>query len=211
MSTFFMGVVAPGMITVPVVAAACKISYREPAARCLTVYLLLGALFNIAARLTAHTNNLPLLHLYTALEFVVLCLFFGRLFRSRRANYVLILVAAAFVCTAIVYALRKSIYVYNAGPRFLSSILLTGLCIWFLACDLNKDLSGNSASSFSFIAVVGLLLYFSSCATLFGLSNYLMLRNHDMQIDTFIWNMHAACMVLMYLVFARAFLALKPS
>jgi len=209
MGTFFMGVIAPGFIAAPLLIAACRIRYWEPPVQFLVLYLLTAALFNVAARFTAHSNNLPLLHLYTTLEFVLLCLFFGGLFRKKSITYVLIALAASFVLLSAVYALLHGIFVYNAAPRFVSSLLLTGLCIWFLAGDLNSGLSDNSASSFSFIAVVGLLIYFSSCATLFGLSNYLMLRNHDMRIDTFIWNIHASIMILMYLIFARAFLALK--
>ena len=175
-------------------------------------YLALSGGFNLLAKLTAHTNNLPLLHLYTVLEFCLLCFFYRSLSVHQRSRKNFLLLSIAFVVLAAAYVLfTRSLFTYNALPRFLSSITLTLLGIRFMAYRLGSGLEAvpSPHSRFSFIAVIALLLYFSCCSTLFGLSNYFMLHNADMEIDTLIWNIHAIFMSTMYLIFAAAYLILK--
>lgn len=211
MGNVFIGIVAPGAVLAPVAIAVYKTRYLARSERFFLLYLLFCGCFNLLAKLTAHHNNLPLLHLYTVLEFCLLCACFRILFTGHGIRKLLSVLMICFPVFALLYVgYTHTLFVYNDVPRFVSSILLTLLCIYYLLDDLGRDfLSGYPFSKFNFIAVVALLVYYSSCSALFGLSNYLMVRNHDMKIDTIIWGIHAGFMMLMYLVFAAAYAIIK--
>ena len=214
MSAFlFVGVIAPSFIVAPVSAAIYKIRHWNPSERFFVLYLLLCSIFNALAALTAKQNNLSLLHLYTLLEFGILGGFFRMIIVNRAIRTFLLIAIVCFPVFATIYAIAThSFMVYNALPRFLSGIVLTLLCIVFLVTELKQDLQatpGESYTTFNVIVVIGLLTYFSSCSALFGLSNYFMVHNSSMKIDSLVWSLHACFMILMYLIFTAAYLSIK--
>ncbi|MGN7785614.1 hypothetical protein ACTJIJ_13880 [Niabella sp. 22666] len=117
----------------------------------------------------------------------------------------LIYLLIAFFLFSIVYVTyTQSLFAYNTLPRFLSSIIILSFCIYFLYKDFsNPDSIG---STFNFNIAVGMMLYFSSSSVLFGLSQSIL---KDRALNIFIWNIHATIMLVMYLIFAWAFLRLK--
>jgi hypothetical protein len=210
--SIFMGYIAPAAVLAPIAVALYKARYLSRPEKIIMGYLLLAGSFNLLAKLTAHRNNLPLLHLYTVLEFSVLNLFFRSLSADHRYRKALLALLIAFAAVAVAYVLLShTLFVYNALPRFLSSMILTFLCIRFMALRLGykPDASPSPHSRFNFIAVTAMLLYFSCCSTLFALSNYFMRHNNDLGIDTLIWNIHAVFMAAMYLIFAVAYLIVR--
>lgn len=206
MSTFFMGVVAPGTIVLPVLAAVYNRKYWGGPEKYVFAYLVFSGVFNVIAKLTARENNLPLLHLYTVLEFCLLCMLFKTLLTDKKTRLFITSLMLIFPVFAIVYGgIVHSFFDYNALPRFLGSLTLTFLCVYFLIDDL-ATLRHNS-SLFGFAAVTGLLIYFSTCSALFGLSGQL--ATEPPELESFLWNLHAGFMLLMYLIFTAAYLNLR--
>src|SRR5690606_34453673 len=98
------------------------------------------------------------------------------------------LVGLIFPVISMVYLLAAgSLYQFNHVPRFISSVGITMMCLYFLLKDIGSIQSGYSM--FLFVAIIGLLLYYSTCSTLFILSNELM--HIPEQRATMIWNIHA--------------------
>ena len=203
----YMGVIAPSVIIIPLAIASYKKKKDWGVSEKLLIsYLLCSALFNVIAYLIAFKfSNLPLLHLYTIIEFWLLCFLFRSFFIETNVRVILKYMAVCFTLFAVTYiVLSASLFKYNTLPRFLESILVLGQCIYFLYTDLTRVKS--SQPTFNFVVVVGLMLYFSSSSILFAFSE-IILQNQELSI--IIWNIHATIMGIMYLMFAYAFLQLN--
>jgi len=204
MSTFYMGVIVPSAILLPLVIALFQYRYWQMPERLVFFYLLLSGVFNLAAKLTSDraVNNLPLLHLYTVAEFCLLAAVFRSIFTVAWIRRALLALMILFPVVAWIYIRQTdSLFSYNVVPRFLSSLLLTGLCLYFLIRDLARP--ADARSRFNLIVVVGMLLYFSGASALFGLAESI---RQDKELNTVIWNIHATFVLIMYLIFGVAYL-----
>lgn len=211
MPSLYMAVIAPSVIIVPLAVAIFKYAYwkNSLAEKIAFAYLIFSAFFNIVASVTTymHINNLPLLHLYTVLEFWIVCIFFRNIFYAKPLRKLLFFLPLAFSVFSVLYIIwAHNLFGFNSLSRFLESMMIVGFCIYFLYLDFSNIVS--SQSMFNFSIVVGLMLYFSSASVLFGLSNAI-LKNRVLNI--LIWNIHATIMLIMYLIFAWAFLRLKKT
>ena len=203
-STAYMGIIVPSSIIIPIIFALFKHRLWTLTEKLSFGYLLLSATFNTLAIITAikKVNNLPFLHLYTVLEFCLLCF----VLRSILEKNVLLrkpLKIAAFIFPifAIAYILlTNSLYTFNVLPRFLSSITLLTFCLATLFSGLSK--MEKTINIFNFQATVALLIYFSSSSVLFGLIEYV---RTDKELNRILWCLHATLVLFMYLIFARAY------
>ena len=74
----YTSIIVPGAILLPLIIAIIRKGYWGTPEKVVFVYLLTSGLFNVLAVLLAarHINNLPFLHLYTVLEFLLITGFF---------------------------------------------------------------------------------------------------------------------------------------
>lgn len=208
MSTFYMGIVVPSVVVLPLGVALARIRRWQVSEQLVFCYLLLSAVFNIIAKLLAQqqVNNMPALHLYTILEFCLLSAVFRSFFTERILRQLLAALMLLFPLCAVLYiGLSDSLYTYNVGPRFLSSFLITAMCLYFVGQDLRDIRKGQSM--FRFTVVMGLLVYFSGSSALFGLSE---LIKGNRPLNTLLWNAHATLVMILYFVIAAAYLILPP-
>lgn len=204
MSSIYMGIIVPYSVVFPLFIAVYKNKFWNVQVKIIFTYLSLSAIFNVIAKLTAHSNNMPYLHLYTILEFIVIMLFFRSLEKQKTNKFFFSLLILLFVITAIGYIfLEDSLYKFNYVPRFISSICITILCIYFLF----KSINDIQYSKFLLLILTGFLLYYSTCSALFGLSNVLLKAPPN--IATMIWNIHATFNLVMYLLFSVGLFKLK--
>lgn len=203
-----MGVIVPCAVLLPIAIALYKHAYWNTPAKFILAFLLLSATFNLIARLTAHSNNLPYLHLYSVLEFSVLFGFFRSLISATVIRRLFLAGILLFPLMALFFLLTQgSIYAFNHIPRFISSMLITISSVCFLLKDIGSIQS--DFSMFLFTVLTGLLLYYTTCSTLFIFSNELM--HLPKAKATIIWNIHASFNLLMYLLIAFGFYQLKRS
>lgn len=204
MSTLYMGIIAPSVVLVPLGIGLYTYRNHTSPERMALYYLWLSVTFNIIAKVTAgmKINNMPYLHLYTVLEFVLLCLLFRTMFTGLRLKQALTCLAVGFTLVVSIYTLQSNtLYTYNVWPRFVASILVLSLCVLYLVTDLVK--TEGKGSVFSLFAVTGLLLYFSGSSALFGFSDSI---TGNRRLNTIIWNIHATLFALMYIFFALGYL-----
>lgn len=207
MSAFYLKVVVPSVITLPLAMAIYKHKYWKSPERLLFFYLILSGVSNILAVMLGNRNinNLPLLHVYTLLEFCLLSAMFRSFYGSKtKRNYILWIMILFSMLALYDVCFVSSLYTYNSLPRFVSSIVLMLYCLYFLVEDLT--LLDNKHSNFDFTVVVGLLLYFSSASTLFAMASYL---KNNKGLYMLVWNIHATFVLIMYLIFTAAYLNLK--
>jgi hypothetical protein len=202
---FYLTVVVPSVGLIATLIALWKYKYWNSSSRMLFFYLLLGCVFNVIAKLTQGSNNLPYLHLYTVLEFTVLTLYFSTYSKQKRTHYILLF---SFLALALWYGfIYDSIYAFNLIPRFLGSLILCLFCLAFLIKHMS--VADPAIKRFDYMAVSGLLLYFSTCAIWFGMSNLVL--NIPKHISSLIWQIHATINLVMYVILGVAYSTLKKA
>lgn len=198
-----MRVIVPALIILPIIVAISRRKYWGLPEKAILVYLLISAFFNtLATFLSARgINNLPLLHLYTVLEFISVTSFFYFSTNRKKDKQVIKVLWFAFPLLTIANVVYlNSIYLYNLIPRSTEAIIILILCINFLMRSLS--FSADRVPFFAFAVVVALLLYFSGSLTLFALSDFIIANK---TINLLIWNTHATFVLIMYLIIAVAY------
>lgn len=210
---FFLNVIAPGFVMIPVLCSLLRYRYLGAVGKALLLYLAVSVLFNIIAAITGGSNNLPLLHLYTIIEFVVSINIFVQLFKRKKIRIFLYGLTVLYTCFAILYTVQtNTFFAYNDLQRFLSSLVLTLLAVVFILSKVTVSVKKQiEFIPFHFLAAFGLLLYFSCSSILFATSNYLLFNSNDITIDALLWTLHAIFMMMMYLTFAIAFLLIPKT
>ncbi len=207
MPSLYMGIIVPAAILLPVTAAVIRKKYWQPPEKLIFVYLMLSGVFNIlAAALAARSiNNLPLLHLYTVIEFTVIAAFFRSIVEPGRARMLITWLMGLFPLMALINIyLLDSIFLYNLIPRSVEAIIVVSFCIYYLMKSLS--FSAGKSPFFNFAVVVSFLLYFSGSLALFALSDFIIANK---KINALIWNTHATFVLIMYLIIAVAYYKTK--
>jgi hypothetical protein len=206
MQAIYSRIVVPALIVVPMVVALAKKKYWGQPQMAVLIYLFISGCTNFIATFLAVNgiNNLPLLHLYTVLEFSVIASFFYLITDSKTEKQLIMASCALIPLLTVANVLYlNSINKYNLVPRSVAGIIILLLCINFLMKNLN--FSAGKVPFFNFAVVVALLLYFSGSLTLFALSDFIISNKAIFQL---IWNTHATFVLIMYLIIAVAYFKL---
>ncbi|MCG2616164.1 hypothetical protein LZZ85_17840 [Terrimonas sp. NA20] len=208
MKYIFAGIIVPASIIIPVITAIVKWRKWNNAFGFIFLYLCFSLAANIASHIMARhgINNMPLLHADTIIEMLLFGFFFIKLFKERRVRQFIGICLVLFcLFTLINFLFIQSIYQFNTYPRPVEAILIISFALiyWW-----QGDFDQVSEERWTDIPVnwiiSGILLYFSSTMFLFIFSNYL-IHQFSKQANIFIWNLHAAMAMLMYLLFSIGF------
>ena len=207
MSSFkylFLTIIVPGSILIPLLIFIPRYKLAKTQERILFYYLISAGLINLAAIILSMygITNLPLLHLYTIVEAVFLLGYFRLVFNEPVLKKVIGILMVLFPIICVLnFSFLQSIYTFNTYTRPLEAILITFFCLLYLyKSGFAEDWIKQSTSWFN----AGILIYFPAAFVIFVLSNYLMAsKNHAM--NTIVWNLHAALVLIMYLLWARGF------
>ncbi|PZP48837.1 MAG: hypothetical protein DI598_09260 [Pseudopedobacter saltans] len=208
MRNIYMGLIIPSIVLFPIIIALYNRKYWLVFVRMVFFYLLFSLFFIVFSLVTnnLYINNLPILHLYTVLEFIIICMLFRSFTEKKKDHYFFTYLAFLFVLFAIAYVvLTNSLYRFNTWPRFIGSLIIVFCCIYFLIKELVNE--KKEKLTFKTIILFGLMLYFSSSSILFGMSQLLIGKSSAFTL--LVWNIHATILAIMYLMFAWAFLQLK--
>ncbi len=188
------------VVLLPLLVAVLRYRCLTPALRMIGVYVLLGTFVQgIAAMMSANKqNNLPLLHLYTILEFTCFVWFYRLLEKNFIKNSIFVGLVIGFPILAILNALfLQSIYEFNTYARSLESILLIMLALVWYYRALEELKIQRLQDDAVFWINTAILLYFSGSALLFGFSNYTL--SFQKPLKVYIWAFHALFSTLLYL------------
>jgi hypothetical protein len=205
MRLIYLAYIVPAAVLIPLLAGFWRYRRLPGYARVILAYLVIAGIVNVLASLLAlkRINNLPLLHIYTLLEFVTLSIFY-KLTLHGKIKAAINWMIAGFALLCIVYAaIPGNIYAYNIIPRSLESFIIGSLAVTFFFPQMSTDLKTMEPLLWM---NAGLLLYFSASFLLFLFSEVL---SHTDTVDNIAWVMHATFVLLMYLLFAAAFIRTK--
>jgi len=198
-------VVVPLSILIPIGTFLPKYKSAGRETKTIFYYLIFAGLVNAVAIYlsTKNIRNLPLLHLYTIGETVLLLTYFLQIFEKRTIRKVLygavILLPIAFIINFLFF---QSIYEFNTYTRPVEAILITAICLIFLYnSGFVEDFLKQSRSWIN----IGILIYFPTATIIFILSNYFVFVSSNRTLNNIIWDVHSILVLAMYLAFAKGF------
>lgn len=206
-SYFYFSVLVPASVLLPIVTAVALYGNLDKPQKVIFFYLIFAGLIDEIASQMAfrHIANLWLLHVYTAVE-TVLLLWFYRLVLSDKVvgkGIVIAMILFPLLCAAnIIWG--QGIMRYNSYTRPLEALMLIflGIAYFFESSRVASDVKTRAQRSLSWLNV-GMVLYFSVAFFFFIFSNFL---KQGTAFSYFILVCHATFVAIMYLFFTIGFL-----
>src|SRR5690348_4527768 len=133
MRLIYLSVIVPASILIPIIAGIWRYRQLPGSARLMLAYLVVAGIVDVAASFMAdrRINNMPLLHVYTVLEYIMILAFYHQLLTGK-IKLVIKWMMVLFTLLCIAYALFiGSIYRYNVLPRSLEGFIIGGLAMIF--------------------------------------------------------------------------------
>ncbi|RAJ29247.1 hypothetical protein [Pedobacter cryoconitis] len=207
-SLIYTGVIVPAGVLIPIVVAYSKRKYTNRPLEIIWYYLLLDGVVNLLAVLLAdhEINNLPVLHVFTILEFLLLSYFYLSVLREKAAGRIIKYLLVIFPVFCIVnFLFFQSIYQFNTYARPVEALIIMGCSLAYFAQTNDAD-TRWSFNPLNWINT-GILLYFSGALFIFSFSNLTVKQMSEKYyaINILMWNIHATLLLLMYLLIAFGF------
>ena len=210
-SDIYQGFFVPASIAVPVTVAIRRYRFAGKGPRGILWYLLVSGFINGIAIILSflRTNNLPLLHVYTVIELVLLGQFFSYSFRSAfMRNWIRgIQLVFVLLCT-VNFCFIQSLYIFNSYTRPLEAIVIICLSLLYLYSLTGPDAAVPWTTLPEVWIAAGLLIYFSTSFSEFTFANVVSVKA-SRSVKLLIWNIHDTMVLIMYLFFAKGFTQCK--
>ncbi|PUZ21540.1 hypothetical protein GA0116948_110128 [Chitinophaga costaii] len=205
----YTGIIVPLSVLLPLGAGITRYPSLSKALRIIYFYLWLDGLVNLVAIALAdfHINNLPVLHIFTILEWWCMAYFYRQVLHRVRAKRMLIYLMIIFPLLCIInFTWFQSLLHFNTYTRPLEALLV-------MACSLAYFAQTNDASTAWVQSALnwvntGILLYFSGAIFIFSFSNFTIthMSRKVVSMNVLIWDIHASLLLAMYLLFTIGFL-----
>lgn len=196
----YMNVVAPLFILAPIILLIVRYKILSGEGKALLFYLVTDALVSIISSVLAfkHITNLPLYHVATIIETLMLLYFFYIILSTTPiAKYLKLLIFIFPLLGLLNMLYLQHIYEFNSYMLSLQAIIIVVLCLLFWLSH-GTDVNTRWASVPENWIVAGFLLYFASSFVLLTFSNIIISSSRHLSIV--IWNIHATLNILMYLM-----------
>ena len=144
-------------------------------------------------------NNLPVTHIFTLFEFLILIRFYSKLLMGFISKKVFILLTIFFTIFALIDSIfLESIFSFNTLGRSVEALIFISLSFcWFIKLLKSEyDLNSSTSKGISYI-VGGFFIYFSGSIILFSFSNYINKMTYSLSLN--IWTMHTILSVILFL------------
>ncbi len=147
-------------------------------------------------------NNLPFIHLFTVIQFIVLSQIFKRGLVPFISSSIIQGLVLFIIGLALVDAIwLNGIYNFNSYARPLASLILISLGLAFLYKTLSELKIRSLEREPLFWITVGVLLYFSGNLIIFISTNYVKISNQALLT---LWSVHAIFNIILNTTYAIA-------
>ena len=206
----YTGYLVPAVAILPLLLASFRYRSLSAELKVIVWYLALSIVSSIITNGMAqmNSNNLPVIHVYTLCEWLVLACFYSKLFCSPSVKRIIgITVVLYFVFFLLDIAFLEPINQFNNYSKSIESILVV-VCSFTYFIRLMDDTPGNVIfyPALAFINA-GLLIYFSSSFILFVLLN---VNPRFLSAHIMMWNIHATFLLVMFILFSIGLWKYKP-
>ncbi|SFD26639.1 hypothetical protein SAMN05518672_1011356 [Chitinophaga sp. CF118] len=205
-TSLYTGEIVPAITFLPIIAAIWQYRVITRSLKAILFYLCVAVVFNYTATILSHSNNLPLLHIYTVVEFLLLIRFYFYMLPGERMKRSMILMSILFPLWAVINSLVvQSIYGFNSYSRGVEAVIMIIFGVIFIRRSANDDNNEEWNRIPENWVNAGILLYFSGALSQFAFSN-IVSANAPNVFKMVIWDIHATFVLIMYLLFTVAFL-----
>jgi len=206
-----MSVLVPCSILLPIVIGLLKLQRLPVNAKIIWYYLIVSAVISAASIFMGrvlHSNNMPLVHLYTPIELALFCWFYTKTLWPQGNRFLSVWLPVLFTVLCIINALFfQSMYTYSSYTRSVEALICLILALNYFARMAAYDNEKKNTSTPGLYFNSGIFLYFSGGFMLFVFSNLIVNLPHHSYAVIFV--IYAALVLCMYLLFAIAFLLCK--
>jgi hypothetical protein len=209
-SLMFMGLIVPVSVLIPISVAVIKYKQVDRVLLLIFYYLLLDGIVDLLATIIAYCriNNMPLLHIFTIFEFLLLSFFYTKILRDPLARNIIKFLMVIFPLLCIVnFLFFQSIFRFNTYTRPLEVLIVMAYSLtYFAQANEASDVKGWSSNPLIWVNI-GILLYFSGALFVYSFSNFTTAYTSPKYklVNLFIWDIHAALLLCMYLLFSWGF------
>ncbi|MES2376272.1 MAG: hypothetical protein V4553_06830 [Bacteroidota bacterium] len=200
--------IVPATLLIPLAAATGKSVLRFRPLRVIYVYLLFVVSIEILSRVVGARgiNNLPLLHIYTIIEFLfMMCFFMLAIPNQAISRLALWLMAGFTLCCIFDFSFIQHMNQFNTYPRTLAALIISGFCMYFFYTNAAPEEEKPWAHNPLNWVVTGLLVYFGSSFFHFAFQNVLF-QKASLTVNYFFAYLHATLVMVMYFFFTAGFI-----
>ncbi len=170
----------------------------------------LGAIADISMTTLASygVNNMPLFHVYTLLEFLLIFLIYRIYYNKKNLGFVGLLGGGTILYIIINSIFIETIFTFNSYAKMVESAALIFLSmIWFMNVFREMKIEKLSEHPMFYIST-GVLLYFSG--NFFIFTYYNVVADQDWRLMNEIWNIHSVLNIVFNLLLATALWKMRP-
>jgi hypothetical protein len=203
MSYFFIWIFVPCSILLPLIIGLTNLRRFKKYDLVIFIYVTINGLVNLLVSILAqnHFNNLPVFHIFTVIEFILLSLFFNAVYNNKTYSVFSNCMMVVFTLLSILNTLfLQDLHKFNTYSRSLGAIILMCYCIYYFYYLIKQSMPlTNSVTWYT----SGIFIYFSTSFIIFIMSNITL--TIDKELNKVIWHVHAAMVLVMYIFITRGF------
>lgn len=207
MKHFYVGILVPLTTLIPIGLGLKNKVFKVQKSKIIFFYLVFCFFINVAATIIAqhHTNNLPLLHIYTLIEFILILTYFKLTLINGRSTFVINMLLVILPAVSIGnLLLTHDVFSFNTYIRTISAIIITTLCMLHLYKISESDQKDSWAVEAKNWYTSGLLVYFCSSLIYFAFLNTIA-ESASMTVYNIFSNIHGTLVIVMYCLFTVGF------
>jgi hypothetical protein len=190
---------APWAVFVPWLLALVRRAMDTPALKVLFYYLTAAVCTHLLSFFMwkLKKNNLPILHVYTVVEYLLLLRFYYLLLKDFLPDAVFFLLAAGFPAFSIIDSLWiENIHSFNTYSRSVEALIFIFLSVcWFVKTVSDAD--SRATLPLNYIAG-GLLIYFAGSVVLFSFRDLISQFTRSFLMN--VWSLHTLLLFILYIM-----------
>lgn len=196
----------PWIIIAPFLLSVVRYKHLSKALKIITWYLMLSVVTQAVSLILwkKSINNLPLLHVFTVLEFALLFAYYS--FQSKLlTRFWFYLIPVLFLLFALLDSfVLENLYSFNIYTRSLEAFIFIGCSIhWFIhSLTIESKVIVPQQNALKYINA-GFFIYFSGSLILFAFSNYINHLGRPLLMN--IWTLHTLLLIVLYLFIFTGF------
>lgn len=197
----------PWIIIAPFVLAVVRYNRLSKELKLITWYLVLSVVTQAVSLLLwkKSINNLPLLHVFTVLEFLLLFTYYSFQSKPFLPRFWFYLVLALFLSFSLLDAfVLENLHSFNIYTRSLEAFIFIGCSVhWFIrSLTIESKVAFPEQNALKYLNA-GFFIYFSGSLILFAFSNYINYLGQPLLMN--IWTLHTLLLIILYLFIFTGF------
>lgn len=209
MKHLYVTLIVPAAVAIPLVAGLYNKVYSNKPLRIIFFYLLFSGISDLVARTLGvrGINNLPLLHIYTLIEFLIMMAYFHNGLKLAGSPQFTIITVLFTLLTILNFVFIQDIYHYNSYPRSIAALVIICYSIQFFIKKSQLPQRSWRTEPANWV-VGGIMVYFCNSFLYFAFLNVIN-ELASLSIYFFLGGLHATFVLLMYLLISIGFLVYK--